>query len=77
MTPAQSKMARAGLGWSLSDLAAASGVSRMTAVRFEGGQSVAPKSVTAIWSAYQAAGVTLIDAGEKSTRGGVGVRLRG
>lgn len=76
MTPTQSKMARAGLGWSLPDLATASGVSRMTAVRFEGGQTVAPESMTAIRSAFEANGVVLLSEGDKSPSGGVGVRLR-
>lgn len=75
MTPTQSKMARAGLGWSLPDLATASGVSRMTAVRFESGQTVAPETVTAIRTAYEANGVILLADGEKSSGGGAGVRL--
>lgn len=40
MTPAQSRMARAALKWSLSDLAAKSGVGRATVARFELGEGV-------------------------------------
>ena len=38
MTPAQSRMARAALKWSLSDLAANAGIGRATAARFELGE---------------------------------------
>lgn len=49
-------MARAGLQWSLDDLAAAASVSRMSCIRFEGGSSVAPDTVAAIVSALETAG---------------------
>ena len=51
MTPTQSRMARAALKWSLSDLADAAGVGRATAARFELGEAVAPASIAAMRSA--------------------------
>lgn len=62
MTPAQSRMARAALQWSLHDLAAASSISRMTCARFELGKSVAVESAEAMRKA-------LADAGADFTRG--------
>jgi transcriptional regulator with XRE-family HTH domain len=70
-------MARAALGWSLTDLASASAIGRASGARFELGQSVAPETIAAIRRAYEAAGVILISDGEKSPGGGAGVRLRG
>lgn len=64
MTPTQSRMARAALKWSLSDLAEAASVGRATAARFELGETVAPASVAAMRSAFEAQGVTLVEAGK-------------
>jgi len=64
MTPVQSRMARAALKWSLSDLADAAGVGRATAARFELGETVAPASVAAMRSAFEAQGVTLVETGK-------------
>ncbi len=75
MTPDQSRMARAALRWSLTDLSVAAGVGRATAARFELGQAVDDKSVEAMRSAVVASGVVLIDAGKSSTAAGPGVRL--
>ncbi len=75
MTPDQSRMARAALRWSLTDLSVAAGVGRATAARFELGQSVDEKSVEAMRGALVAAGILLIDAGKSSPAAGVGVRL--
>lgn len=68
-------MARAALDWSLTDLAAHASIGRASAARFELGHSVAPDTLSAIRSAYEAHGVILIAEGEKSPHGGVGVRL--
>lgn len=57
-------MARAALKWSLSDLAEAAGVGRATAARFELGEAVASASIAAMRSAYEAAGVTFVEAGK-------------
>lgn len=56
-------MARAALGWSLDDLAAASGVSRRTLARFEAGESVQPARVKALRHALEAEGILFIDSG--------------
>jgi transcriptional regulator with XRE-family HTH domain len=56
-------MARAALGWSLDDLAAASGVSRRTIARFESGESVLPPRVQALRQALEAKGILFIDSG--------------
>jgi DNA-binding XRE family transcriptional regulator len=53
-------MARAGLQWSLDDLAAAASVSRMSCIRFEGGEKVAAETVAAIQSAFASAGATFV-----------------
>lgn len=64
MNPTQSRMARAALKWSLSDLADAAGVGRATAARFELGEAVAPASIAAMRSAYEASGVSFVEAGK-------------
>jgi transcriptional regulator with XRE-family HTH domain len=56
-------MARAALGWSLDDLAAASGVSRRTLARFEAGETVLPGRVKALRHALEAEGILFIDSG--------------
>lgn len=56
-------MARTALGWSLDDLAAASGVSRRTIARFEAGETVQPARVKALRQAFEAEGVLFIDSG--------------
>jgi transcriptional regulator with XRE-family HTH domain len=60
MTPEQSRMARAALRWSLTDLAEASGVGRATAARFELGQSVEADKVSAMRGALIAAGAQFV-----------------
>lgn len=72
----QLKAARALLGWSQRDLAAASGVSLPTIRRIEagGGELGGRQSTTdAIRLAVERGGVEIL---HKSKRGGVGVRLR-
>lgn len=59
----QCRMARTALGWSLDDLAAASGVSRRTIARFEAGEIVLPARVTAMRHALEAKGILFIDNG--------------
>lgn len=73
MKPAQVRMARAALNWTLSDLAKASGVHRNTISNFEteryGGSA---EALAAIQAALEAAGVIFVaENGE-----GPGVRLR-
>lgn len=70
MTPAQSRMARAALQWSLHDLAAAASVSRISCARFEGGDSVGIKTVEAMRAALERAGADFT-----AERGRVGVTV--
>jgi transcriptional regulator with XRE-family HTH domain len=65
----QCRMARAALDWSQRDLAAASGVSWRTIVRFETGEAVMPARVKAMRHALEAEGVLFIDSGRMA--GGV------
>jgi transcriptional regulator with XRE-family HTH domain len=56
-------MARAALGWTLDDLAAASGVSRRTVARFEAGEPVLPARVQKLREAFEVEGVVFLDTG--------------
>jgi len=56
-------MARAAIDWSLTDLSAASGISRRTALRFENGEAVLPATVKALRHALEAQGILFIDNG--------------
>lgn len=56
-------MARAALDWSQQDLAAASGVSARTVIRYEAGEPVLPARVQALRHAFEAKGVLFIDGG--------------
>ncbi|HEV7658662.1 MAG TPA: helix-turn-helix transcriptional regulator [Allosphingosinicella sp.] len=62
-------MARAALNWTQRDLAAASGISARTVIRFEVGEPVLPARVTALRHAFETAGVLFIDNGRMA--GGV------
>ena len=70
ITPAQLRMARAGLGWTLIDLGAKAGVNPNTISRYEGGKDVLAGTLRKIEEALQAAGVHFI-----TEAGGVGVQL--
>lgn len=73
MKPAQVRMARAALNWSLADLARASGVHRNTISNFETGKYAGePEKLAAVRAALETAGVEFI----AENGGGVGVRLR-
>lgn len=72
MTPEQCKMARAGLGLGVRELAALADVSTNTITRLERGEALYPRTVEAIRSALEAAGVEFIP----ENGGGAGVRLR-
>ena len=64
LSPAQCRMARAALQWSLDEAAAAAGVSRRTILRLENDQrDILPDKVGAIRRAYQAAGIRFLDHG--------------
>ena len=54
LTPAQARMARAALHWSLDEVAAAVGVSRRTILRLENDQrDIVPAKVAAIRKGYE------------------------
>ena len=61
ITAAQSKMARAGLGWSISQLATSARVGVATVARFEIGKGqTIPATLAAIQRALEAAGVEFL-----------------
>ena len=72
MTPAQCKMARAGLGLGIRELAEQAQVSTNTVSRFEAGEELKGRTVTALQAALEAAGVIFIEQNGE----GPGVRLR-
>lgn len=72
MTPEQCKMARAGLGLGVRELAALAEVSTNTITRLERGEALYPRTIDTIRSALEAAGVQFIP----ENGGGAGVRLR-
>jgi transcriptional regulator with XRE-family HTH domain len=72
LLPVQCQMARAGLGWSLRDLAAAAKVGVDTVTRFERGDPLKERTVEAIQHALETAGIEFI----AENGGGPGVRLR-
>jgi transcriptional regulator with XRE-family HTH domain len=58
LTPRQCRMARAGLRWTLDEVARRAGVSRVTVSRFELEQAAAnPSTMTVIRQAFEKAGV--------------------
>lgn len=64
LTPAQSRMARASLQWSLEHAATAAGVSRRTVLRFENEhRDIQPNLVAALRRGYEAAEVRFIEDG--------------
>jgi transcriptional regulator with XRE-family HTH domain len=72
MQAVQCKMARAAIGLTVRQLAEAAGVSHDTVIRLEAGESLKPKTIAAIRSALESAGVEFI----AENGGGPGVRLR-
>lgn len=71
--PAQVRMARAALNWSLADLAAASGIHRNTISNFETGKyGGSDEAVSAMRAALEDAGIIFVDENGE----GAGVRVR-
>jgi transcriptional regulator with XRE-family HTH domain len=71
--PSQTRAARALVGWSRDDLAAAAKTTVRTIARFELGETLPhPRTLAAIRTALEAAGVEFI----AENGGGAGVRLR-
>jgi transcriptional regulator with XRE-family HTH domain len=71
MIPAQCRMARAGLGWSVADLGEYSGVSPRSILRFEAGENVKLETVETLRGALVKGGVLFIDV---EGRSGVTIR---
>lgn len=61
MTPEQCRMARAGLRWSVEDLATKSKLAKNTVLAFELGRSVRDRSINCMRTAFEAAGAKLIE----------------
>jgi transcriptional regulator with XRE-family HTH domain len=77
LTPAQCRAARGLIEWSQEQLAAAANVGISTVRDFEGSRrSPRAENLEAIRKALERAGATLIAAGDVSTAGGAGVRLK-
>ena len=71
MTNKQSRMARAGLGWSIAKLSEETKVSSRTIITFENGGTVSAETVEQLRSSLVAGGVTFLD---KSGKVGVLVK---
>ena len=63
MNLTQCRMARAALGWSLDDLAAASSIGRRTIAKFEACDRVSAASVAALRKAMEGEGLQFLDGG--------------
>ncbi len=74
MLPIQCRMARTAAGWGVRELAKEAGVSADTVSRFERGEELLPRTVAALQSALEQAGVIFLDSGA-TVDGGPGVRL--
>lgn len=74
MNSTQCKMARIALGLGIRDLASRAKVAPGTVSRFEAGEELKERTVDALQSALQSAGVIFLD-GAYSGNGGPGVRL--
>lgn len=72
ITPKQCKMARAGLGIGVRELAEMALVSTNTVTRFERGEELKPRTVDALQSALESAGIEFIP----ENGSGAGVRMR-
>ncbi|WP_319519902.1 helix-turn-helix transcriptional regulator [uncultured Martelella sp.] len=70
--PIQCKMARAAVGWGVRDLAKQASVSVDTVSRFERGEDLLPRTIEALQSAFERAGVIFVEANGE----GPGVRLQ-
>jgi transcriptional regulator with XRE-family HTH domain len=72
MVPVQSKMARVALGLGVRELAALAQVAPATVSKFEAGDMLKPRTLAAIRTALESAGVIFVDENGE----GPGVRLR-
>jgi transcriptional regulator with XRE-family HTH domain len=58
ITPTQSKMARAALGWSIVELAEAASIGKNTVLRMEAGDNITTDTLRAIEASFRDAGVS-------------------
>jgi transcriptional regulator with XRE-family HTH domain len=77
ISPEQSRMARAGLGWGVRELADAAGVSTNTVTRFERGEDLRPRTVAVLRSTLEAAGAQFLEADTVAVGPGVALAGRG
>jgi transcriptional regulator with XRE-family HTH domain len=70
MLPVQSRMARAGLGLQVVEVAKLAKVAHTTILRFERGEVLKPRTVEAIQRAYETRGIEFLDGDSP------GIRLR-
>ena len=73
MQPVHVRMARAALGWSLSDLAAKSQVNLNTISRYEAGREVLSGTIDKLEKVFESAGITFI---QEDDTGGPGIRMQ-
>lgn len=73
MLPVQSKMARAGLGLQVVEVAKLAKVAHTTILRFERGEELKPRTVEAIQRAYETAGIEFISGSAPGVRVHFGV----
>lgn len=66
MNVTQCRMARAALGWSLDDLAEASGVARRTVAKFEGGGNILPDKLEALRATLVREGIAFTNGGKRA-----------
>ena len=69
ITAAQCRMARAGLGLSVTEASAASLVSRATITRFESGSEIKPVLRSALRAAFERLGAAFTESGVEIVRG--------
>jgi transcriptional regulator with XRE-family HTH domain len=80
LTGPQCRAARGLLGWTVKELAEASGVSPRSIATLESSTSIPPQmtvgTIQKVQAALEAAGVEIIEISTRSNGGGLGVRLR-
>jgi transcriptional regulator with XRE-family HTH domain len=67
LKPAQARMARTALGWSLAEIQGRTGINKNTIVRFEAGKGVLLSTVSRLEDAFAKEGISFIY--EDDTRG--------
>ena len=65
ITAKQTRMARAALGWTITDLAQRTAMARMTVMRLEAGNVVAQDTAMKVQAAFEAAGAMFSASGDR------------